>query len=81
MLVYFIKKSLFEYNIKFAKEETDHKVDSTRKYANELWKVGHIGEYTKTEIDDAINYFSLLLPGKMKRDDPHPLLLVILMPR
>ena len=67
----FFKRVMVLYNLKFVKEETDHKVKDARKYSEELWEAGHIGEYTKTEIDDAINYFSLLLPGKTKRDDPY----------
>ena len=59
------------YNHKFVKNETDYKVKNIRKYADLLWEAGHIGEFTKTEIDDAINHFSCLLPGKMKRDDPY----------
>ena len=67
----FFERVMVLYNLKFAKEETDHKVKDIRKYADELWEAGHISEYTKTEIDDSINHFSCLLPGKMKKDDPY----------
>ena len=67
----FFERVMVLYNLKFARQETDHTVKNVRKYADLLWEAGHISEYTKTEIDDSINYFSCLLPGKMKRDDPY----------
>ena len=63
----FFKRVMVLYNLKFAKEETDHKVNDTRKYLDELWEAGHISEYIKSEIEEAIKLFSLLLPSQLKR--------------
>ena len=67
----FFERVMVLYNLTFLKEEKDHKVQNVRKYSEELWNAGHISEYIKSEIDDAIENFACLLPGKTKRDDPH----------
>lgn len=59
------------YNLTFVKEEKDHRVEDVKRFADELFTADKISEYIKTVIDDAIENFALLLPGKMKRDDPY----------
>ena len=59
------------YNLSFAKEENDHKVEDVKRFATELFNADRINEYVKTLIDDSIQYFASLLPGKRKRDDPY----------
>ena len=51
----FFERVMVLYNLTFLKEEKDHKVQNVRKYSEELWDAGHISEYIKSEIDDAID--------------------------
>ena len=59
------------YNLSFNKEEENHKVEDAKRFATELFEADKISEYVKTVIDDAIENFASLLPGKRKRDDPY----------
>ena len=59
------------YNLTFFKEEKSHRVEDAKRFSVELFEADKISEYIKSVIDDAIENFALLLPGKRKRDDPY----------
>ena len=59
------------YNILFVKEEKSHKAKDIKRFAEELFAADRISEYVKSEIDEAIDLFTSVLPGKMKRGDPY----------
>lgn len=67
----FFDRVMVLYNLSFTKEEKDHRVEDVKRFADELFNADKISEYIKTVIDDAIENFALLLPGKRKRDDPY----------
>lgn len=67
----FFNRVMVLYNLSFQKEETSHKVDDVKKFAEELFAADRISEYIKSEIDEAIDRFASVLPGKMKRDNPY----------
>ena len=67
----FFERVMVLYNLSFNKEEESHKAEDVKRFAKKLFEADRISEYIKTVIDDAIENFALLLPGKMKRDDPY----------
>ena len=67
----FFERVMVLYNLSFVKEEKAHKVEDVKRFATELFDADRISEYVKNLIDEAIQYFSSLLPGKRKRDDPY----------
>ena len=67
----FFERVMVLYNLTFFKEEKSHRVEDVKRFATELFKADKISEYIKSVIDDAIENFASLLPGKRKRDDPY----------
>ena len=67
----FFERVMVLYNLTFFKEEKDHRVEDVKRFTIELFEADKISEYIKSVIDDAIENFSSLLPGKRKRDDPY----------
>ena len=67
----FFERVMVLYNQVFFKEEKDHRVEDVKRFAIELFEADKISEYIKSVIDDAIENFASLLPGKRKRDDPY----------
>ena len=63
----FFERVMVLYNLRFFKEEKDHKVEDVKRFALELYEAGAISEYIKENIDDTIEKFTLLLPGQMKK--------------
>ena len=55
------------YNLKFFREEKDHRVEDVKRFALELYDAGFISDYIKELIDDTIEKFALLLPGQIKK--------------
>lgn len=67
----FFERVMVLYNLTFFKEEKSHRVEDAKRFSVELFEADKISEYIKSVIDDAIENFALLLPGKRKRDDPY----------
>ena len=55
------------YNLAFFKEEKSHKVEDVKRYAAELYRANRISDYIHSIVGEAIEKFTLLLPGKMKK--------------
>ena len=63
----FFQRVMVLYNLSFAKEETDHKVEDVKRFTIELHEAGRISDYIKEIIDESIANFRLLLPGQMQK--------------
>lgn len=63
----FFERVMVLYNLRFNKEEKDHKVEDVKRFASELYDTGYISDFIKTYIDDTIEMFALLLPGQAKK--------------
>ena len=59
------------YNLSFLKEEKSCKVKDVSKYADELFQANRISEYIHSVIGEAIQKFTLLLPGNLKKMAPN----------
>jgi len=58
------------YNLSFLKEEKSCKAKDVNRYADELFQANRIGEYIYSIIGEAIQKFTLLLPGNLKKMNP-----------
>ena len=65
----FFERVMVLYNLSFVKREKAHKVEDVKRFATELFGADRINEYVKNLIDETIQRFLSLLPGKRKRDD------------
>lgn len=65
----FFERVMELYNLTFFKEAKDHKVEDVKRFVNELYEAGCIGDYIKETIDDTITKFTSLLPGQTKKTD------------
>ena len=65
----FFNKVRVLYNISFNKDEKSCKLNDVKLYSEKLYASDSIGEYIKSEIDEAIYLFSLLMPGQIKTDN------------
>ncbi len=65
----FFERVMVLYNLTLSKNEKDHNVEDVKRFANELYETGRISEYTKDEIDDALDDFALLLSNQSKKWD------------
>ena len=63
----FFQRVMVLYNLKFFREEKDHRVEDVKRFALELYDAGSISDYIKDLIDDTIEKFALLLPGQIKK--------------
>ena len=63
----FFQRVMVLYNLRFSKEEKDHKVEDVKRFTIELYEADYISDYIKETIDDTIEMFSLLLPGQIKK--------------
>ena len=63
----FFERVMVLYNLTLSKKEKDHDVEDVKRFANELYETGRISEYTKDEIDDALDDFVLLLSNQSKK--------------
>ena len=59
------------YNTSFFKEEKSSKVKDVDRYADELFQANRISEYIHLIIKEAIQKFTLLLPGNLKKMAPN----------
>lgn len=59
------------YNLSFLKEEKSCKVKDVSRYADELFQANRISEYIHSIIREAIQKFTLLLPGNLKKMAPN----------
>ena len=59
------------YNLAFFKEEKGYRAEAVKKYANELFQANRISEYIHSIIEEAIQKFTLLLPGNLKKMAPN----------
>ena len=59
------------YNLSFLKEEKSCKVKDVSRYADELFQANRISEYIHSIIGEAIQKFTLLLPGNLKKMAPN----------
>lgn len=59
------------YNLSFFKEEKSSKVVDVTRYADELFQANRISEYIHLIIKEAIQKFTLLLPGNLKKMAPN----------
>lgn len=57
------------YNICFLKEEKSNRAKDVERYADELFQANRISDYIHSIIGEAIQKFSLLLIGKIKKMD------------
>ena len=55
------------YNLSFFKEEKGYRAEAVKKYSDELFEANRISDYIHSIIGEAIEKFTLLLPGKMKK--------------
>ena len=55
------------YNLAFFKEEKGYRAEAVKKYAAELYRANRISDYIHSIVGEAIEKFTLLLPGKMKK--------------
>ena len=59
------------YNYSFFKEEKSSKAKDVNRYADELFQANRISEYIHSIIGEAIQKFTLLLPGNLKKMSPN----------
>ena len=63
----FFQRVMILYNLKFSKEEKNHKVEDVKRFTLELYEADYISDYIKETIDNTIVKFALLLPGQIKK--------------
>ena len=68
---FFFERVRWLYNLSFLKEEKSSKVKDVNRYADELFKANRISEYIHSIIGEAIQKFTLLLPGNLKKMAPN----------
>lgn len=67
----FFEEVKWLYNLSFLKEEKSSKVADVNRYADELFQANRISEYIHLTIKEAIQKFTLLLPGNLKKMAPN----------
>ena len=67
---FFFDQVRWLYNLSFLKEEKSSKVKDVNRYADELFEANRISEYIHSIIGEAIQNFTLLLPGNLKKMAP-----------
>ena len=68
---FFFDQVRWLYNLSFFKEEKSSKVKDVNRYADELFEANRISEYIHSIIGEAIQKFTLLLPGNLKKMAPN----------
>ena len=67
----FFERVLVLYNLAFFKEEKGYRAEAVKKYADELFEANRISDYIYSIVGEAIQKFTLLLPGNLKKMAPN----------
>lgn len=65
----FFERVMVLYNLTLSKNEKDHDVEDVKRFATELYETGHIDDYDKKAIDEALDDFTSLLSVQSNKWD------------